>query len=200
MPFTRSTACKVSQMESRLSVPGDGCRSPTETRLMQFNILSLLLLSTLAACHIAFHQDYAVLSLGFATSCITIYSLAHAVRMQRTSAVRLVATGAFSATAGMLAFGLATIGTYWLHMAATDSFPDPQHLHVGYGMFLVLFIATYGGVAAVGGATLGLILFLVLRSSACANSVTSHDGGEPSVATEPGLHGFTNGQSTLPAR
>lgn len=29
MPCTRSTACKVSQMESRLSVPGDGCRSST---------------------------------------------------------------------------------------------------------------------------------------------------------------------------
>ena len=30
MPCTRSTACKFSRMESRLSVPGDGCRSPTD--------------------------------------------------------------------------------------------------------------------------------------------------------------------------
>ncbi|MEM8672085.1 MAG: hypothetical protein AAGG48_31505 [Planctomycetota bacterium] len=160
---------------------------------MQFNILSLLLLSTLAACHIAFHQDHAVLSLSFASFCITIYSLAKAVRMQRTSAVRLVATGAISATVGMLAFGLTTIGTYWLHMAATYSFPNPQDLHIGYEMFFVLFIAIYGGAAAFGGAALGLILFVALRSSSCFNSLSSQNGGEPSVATEPVLHGFTDG-------
>ena len=46
MPCTRSTACKVSQMESRLSVPGDGCRYPTEVRDCPMTTRHRILLAT----------------------------------------------------------------------------------------------------------------------------------------------------------
>jgi hypothetical protein len=48
MPCTRSTASKVSQMESRLSVPSDGCRYPAQP--MRIKIRTLLIVAVGVAC------------------------------------------------------------------------------------------------------------------------------------------------------
>lgn len=125
---------------------------------MQFKLISLVLLCLLAACFMAFHRYNIVWSLCIASFCVSAYSLNTPGRRKGTSLARLAFTGSASAVIGMLAFGLITIGVYWADLALKGSLPPSEDLEYGYGKYLLLFVVTYGGCAAVGGAIFGTLV------------------------------------------
>ena len=149
MPCTRSTACKFSQMEGRLSVPGDGKRSanerPASQRMVQrFNIVHLLAVTGLAALLFAalqFSRPFAQ-----ATIVIFVWGAFHVSIAKRYRCYESIFAGAASAfftailiphVSGGWEFGGSWIGLLldpmtvirWIAMASVGGFVQVQYVH-----------------------------------------------------------------------
>lgn len=112
---------------------------------------------TASAIQMSLIRTHPVWSLSLATLMMTTFTLTQFLKRDRTHDGRLIWIGAAVSFIWMMVLGGATFAVGYLYTSVTNTWPDPDEVYIDTPTAVIIFIAMYGGVAAMVGLIVGSI-------------------------------------------